>query len=281
MAWFRRKKGPGKNSSPGVRRQVPEGLWVKCEACKEIVYSKDLDKNFGVCPKCDFHFRIDAPTRVRLLLDEEPAGDLYPRILPADPLRFVDSQPYRDRLRAHRERLGVDEAAVVVDGLLEGRKVVLAVMDFRFMGGSMGAVVGEKITRAVERAADRRQPLIVVSASGGARMQEGILSLLQMAKIAAALARLRAVPLPYVSILTDPTTAGVMASFAMLGDVNIAEPGALIGFTGRRVIEQTIGETLPEGFQRSEFLLEKGFLDLVVHRAQLKATVGRCLRHLQ
>ncbi len=170
---------------------------------------------------------------------------------------------------------------MVVEGPLEGRRIVLAVMDFRFMGGSMGAVVGEKITRGVERALDRRLPLVVVSASGGARMQEGILSLLQMAKISAALARLRAVPMPYVSILTDPTTAGVMASYAMLGDVNIAEPGALIGFTGRRVIEQTIGETLPEEFQRSEFLLEKGFLDLVVHRAELKATVGRCLRHLQ
>jgi len=282
MAWFRRKKGPGRRPSvSAARRQVPEGLWVKCEACKEIVYSKDLDRNAGVCPKCDFHFRIDAPARIRLLLDEEPAADLYPRVLPADPLRFVDTQPYRDRLRAHRERLGVDEAAVVVEGALEGRRVVLAVMDFRFMGGSMGAVVGEKITRAVERAVSQRQPLIVVSASGGARMQEGILSLLQMAKISAALARLRAAPLPYVSILTDPTTAGVMASFAMLGDVNISEPGALIGFTGRRVIEQTIGETLPENFQRSEFLLESGFLDLVVHRSQLKATVGRCLRHLQ
>jgi acetyl-CoA carboxylase carboxyl transferase subunit beta len=280
MAWFRRKKGPGRLEQ-GPRRQVPEGLWVKCEACKEIVYSKDLDRNAGVCPKCDFHFRIDAPTRIRLLLDDEPAGDLYARVLPSDPLRFVDTQPYRDRLRSHRERFGVDEAAVVVEGPLEGRRIVLAVMDFRFMGGSMGSVVGEKLTRAVERALDRRLPLVVVSASGGARMQEGVLSLLQMAKIAAALARLRAAPLPYISILTDPTTAGVMASFAMLGDVNLGEPGALIGFTGQRVIEQTIGETLPEGFQRSEFVLEKGFLDLVVHRSQLKQTVGRCLRHLQ
>jgi acetyl-CoA carboxylase carboxyl transferase subunit beta len=260
---------------------VPEGLWVKCEACKEIVYSKDLDRNAGVCPKCDFHFRIDAPRRIRLLLDDEPSGDLYARLLPTDPLRFTDSQPYRERLRSHRDRFGVDEAAVVVEGPLEGRRIVLAVMDFRFMGGSMGSVVGEKITRAVERALDRRLPLVVVSASGGARMQEGVLSLLQMAKVAAALARLRAAPLPYVSVLTDPTTAGVMASFAMLGDVNVAEPGALIGFTGQRVIEQTIGETLPEGFQLSEFLLDKGFLDLVVHRSQLKATVGRCLRHLQ
>jgi acetyl-CoA carboxylase carboxyl transferase subunit beta len=281
MAWFRRKKGPGRRLEEGARRQVPEGLWVKCEACKEIVYSKDLDRNAGVCPKCDFHFRIDAPTRIRLLLDEEPPGDLYARVLPSDPLRFTDTQPYRDRLRSHRERFGVDEAAVVVEGPLEGRRIVLAVMDFRFMGGSMGSVVGEKVTRAVERAVERRLPLVVVSASGGARMQEGILSLLQMAKISAALARLRAVPLPYVSILTDPTTAGVMASFAMLGDVNLGEPGALTGFTGQRVIEQTIGETLPEGFQRSEFLLEKGFLDLVVHRSQLKATVGRCLRHLR
>ena len=281
MAWFRRKKGTARRAGEGTRRPVPEGLWVKCEACKEIVYSKDLDRNAGVCPKCDFHFRIDAPARARLLLDVEPAGDLFASIQPTDPLRFVDSQPYRDRLRAHRERFGVDEAAIVVEGPLEGRRIVLAVMDFRFMGGSMGSVVGEKVTRAVERAVERRLPLVVVSASGGARMQEGVLSLLQMAKISAALARLRAVPLPYISILTDPTTAGVMASFAMLGDINLAEPGALIGFTGRRVIEQTIGETLPEDFQRSEFLLEKGFLDMVVHRSQLKATVGRCLRHLQ
>ena len=244
MAWFRRKKGPGKRPAEGSRRQVPEGLWVKCEGCKEIVYSKDLDRNAGVCPKCGYHFRIDAPTRIRLLLDEEPAARALRRAsCPPIRSRFVDTKRYRDRLRAHRERLGVDEAAVVVEGPLEGRRIVLAVMEFRFMGGSMGSVVGEKITRAAERALERRLPLVVVSASGGARMQEGILSLMQMAKISAALARLRAAPLPYVSILTDPTTGGVTASFAMLGDLNIAEPGALIGFAGPRVIEQTIGET--------------------------------------
>ena len=223
---------------------------------------------------------MDAPARIRLLLDEEPREELFAGIRAADPLHWADTRSYRERCATHRERFGIDEAVIVVDGRLEGQRLVLAVMDFRFMGGSMGSVVGEKITRGVERALDRRLPLIVVSASGGARMQEGALSLMQMAKIAGALARLREASLPYLSVLTDPTTAGVMASFAMLGDLNIAEPGALIGFTGQRVIEQTIGETLPEGFQSSEFLLEKGFLDIVVPRNELKSTLGRCLRHL-
>ncbi len=280
MSWFRRKKGPRRRSSETARRQVPEGLWVKCESCKEIVYSRDLDQAKGVCPKCGFHFRVDAPTRIQLLLDEDPGPDLFAGVLPADPLGWTDTRPYQERLRSHQERFGVEEAVVVVEGRLEGQRLILAVMDFRFMGGSMGSVVGEKITRGVELALKRHLPLIVVSASGGARMQEGVLSLMQMAKISAALRRYRDAGLPYLSVLTDPTTAGVMASFAMLGDLNIAEPGALIGFTGQRVIEQTIGEKLPEGFQRSEFLLEKGFLDLVVHRGQLKSTLGRCLRHL-
>ena len=280
MAWFRRKKGPGRRAEARKRTQVPEGLWLKCESCKEVVYSKELEQSNGVCPKCSFHFRMDAPSRVRLLLDEMPRRELFPGLRAGDPLGWVDSKPYPERYEEHRARFGIDEAVMVVEGRLEGQEIVLAVMDFRFMGGSMGSVVGEKVTRAIERALERRVPLVVVSASGGARMQEGALSLMQMAKTSAALARLRKAGLPYLSVLTDPTTAGVMASFAMLGDLNIAEPGALIGFTGQRVIEQTIGETLPEGFQRSEFLLEKGFLDIVVGRNELKATLGRCLRHL-
>ena len=280
MAWFRRKKGPARKAGGRQRSAVPEGLWLKCESCKEIVYSKDLEQANGVCPKCDFHFRMDAPTRIRMLLDEEPRGDLFPDVRAGDPLQWVDTKSYPERYESHRERYGINEAVIVVEGRLEGQRVVMAVMDFRFMGGSMGSGVGEKITRAVERSIDRKLPLIVVSASGGARMQEGALSLMQMAKISAALARLRTARQPYLSVLTDPTTAGVMASFAMLGDLNIAEPGALIGFTGQRVIEQTIGETLPDGFQRSEFLQEKGFLDAVVSRHELRATLGRCLRHL-
>ncbi|MEE2775461.1 MAG: acetyl-CoA carboxylase, carboxyltransferase subunit beta [Acidobacteriota bacterium] len=280
MTWFRRKKGPAKGTGVRQRSQVPEGLWLKCESCKEIVYSKDLEAAKGVCPKCEYHFRMDAPSRIRMLLDAEPPSELYGGVRAADPLEWTDTLSYRERYQSHRERFGMNEAVIVVEGRLEGSPIVLAVMDFRFMGGSMSSGVGEKITRAVERAIDRRWPLVIVSASGGARMQEGALSLMQMAKVSAALSRLRDARLPYLSVLTDPTTAGVMASFAMLGDVNIAEPDALIGFTGQRVIEQTIGETLPEGFQRSEFVRDKGFLDVVVSRHELRATLGRCLRHL-
>ena len=215
-----------------------------------------------------------------MLLDREPAKELFAGILPSDPLRFVDTKTYRDRLDDYSTRFDIEEAAKVVKGELEGQPVILAVMDYRFMGGSMGSVVGEKITRAIEAARRQELPLLIVSASGGARMQEGALSLMQMAKICAALGRFRNTGLPYLSILTDPTTGGVSASFAMLGDLNVAEPGALIGFTGQRVIEQTLGKQLPEGFQRSEFLLEHGFLDLVVHRSELKSTLGTCLRHL-
>jgi acetyl-CoA carboxylase carboxyl transferase subunit beta len=262
------------------RSTVPEGLWVKCEGCKEIVYSRDLDRNLKVCPNCGYHFRIDARARIALLLDEPQPRELFAGISPVDPLNFRDTKRYRDRLKAYQQAVGERDAVIVVQGAIEEVPVVLAAMEYRFMGGSMGSVVGEKITRAAERAHDRKVPLIVVSASGGARMQEGVLSLMQMAKISAALARLRAARLPYVSVLTDPTTGGVTASFAMLGDLNIAEPGALIGFAGPRVIEQTIRQSLPEGFQRSEFLVEHGFLDLVVQRAELKETIARCLRHL-
>jgi acetyl-CoA carboxylase carboxyl transferase subunit beta len=279
MAWFKRSKKPKPVDEGRRRSSVPEGLWVKCEGCKEIIYSKELLRNQRICPKCGFHFRISVPDRIELLLDEDSPVELFSKISPLDPLKFKDSKAYKDRLKRYQDQTGVRDAVTVVEGRIDGEEVILAVMDYRFMGGSMGSVVGEKITLACEEAIKQKIPLVVVSASGGARMQEGALSLMQMAKISAALARLREVGLPYLSILTDPTTGGVTASFAMLGDLNIAEPAALIGFAGPRVIQQTIGENLPEGFQRSEFLFEHGFLDLVVNRKDLKETIARCLRH--
>ncbi|MGE0638812.1 MAG: acetyl-CoA carboxylase, carboxyltransferase subunit beta [Thermoanaerobaculia bacterium] len=280
MAWFKKDKKPKAIRESRERSTVPEGLWLRCDGCREIVYSKELEKNFRICPKCGFHFRIDAPARIALLLDEGTEKELFSSIRPADPLEFADTKRYADRLKAYQKALGVHDAAIVNEGELAKIPVVLAVMDYRFMGGSMGSVVGEKLTLAAERSLETGRPLLIVSASGGARMQEGVLSLMQMAKISAALARLREKGIPFLSILTDPTTGGVTASFAMLGDLNIAEPGALIGFAGPRVIEQTIRQSLPEGFQRSEFLLEHGFLDLIVPRPELKETVARCLRHL-
>lgn len=279
MAWFRKKKTP-KPVRTEPRSPVPEGLWLKCEDCREIIYSKDVERNLKVCPQCGYHFRIDAWERIRQLIDEEDPRELFADVSPLDPLQFKDSKRYKDRLKTYQKKVGNRDAVVVVEGSLERIPVILAAMEYRFMGGSMGSVVGEKITRAAELAREHRHPLLVVSASGGARMQEGVLSLMQMAKISAALSRLREAGVPYFSILTDPTTGGVTASFAMLGDLNFAEPGALIGFAGPRVIEQTIRESLPEGFQRSEFLLEHGFLDMIVPRAEMKATLGRCLRHL-
>jgi len=280
MAWFRKDKRPKAVRDESARSVVPEGLWTRCDGCREIIYTKELELSLRICPKCGHHFRIDVETRLRLLLDEEAPRELFRGVRSADPLEFVDTKKYADRLRAYQKALGAEDALVVVEGKIEGVAVVLAAMDYRFMGGSMGSVVGEKLARAAEHAVEHRLPLVVVSASGGARMQEGVLSLMQMAKISAALGRLRDAGLPYLSVLTDPTTGGVTASFAMLGDLNIAEPGALIGFAGPRVIEQTIRQSLPEGFQRSEFLLAHGFLDLVVHRAEMKATLARCLRHL-
>jgi acetyl-CoA carboxylase carboxyl transferase subunit beta len=280
MAWFRKTKMPKAVRQDRPRSTVPEGLWVKCEGCKEIVYSRDLDRNLKVCPKCGYHFRIDARSRIALLLDDPQPRELFTNVSPTDPLNFRDTKRYRDRLKSYQQAVGERDAVIVTQGTMEEVPVMLAVMEYRFMGGSMGSVVGEKITRAAERALERKWPLIIVSASGGARMQEGVLSLMQMAKISAALARLRTARLPYISVMTDPTTGGVTASFAMLGDLNVAEPGALIGFAGPRVIEQTIRQSLPEGFQRSEFLLEHGFLDFVVHRSEMKETLARCLRHL-
>jgi acetyl-CoA carboxylase carboxyl transferase subunit beta len=275
MAWFKRQSGELDTS--GEKKVRTEGLWVKCDDCRQIIWKKDLEENLNVCPKCDKHFRIDARTRLAQLLD----GDEYEvddaRITSTDPLNFTDLKPYSARLKQAQSDTGLSDAVINVRGKLSGRPVIISAMEYAFIGGSMGAVVGEAITRAIERAADGKLPLIIVSASGGARMMEGVISLMQLAKISAALARLDEVKVPYISVLTDPTTGGVTASYAMLGDLNIAEPGALIGFAGPRVIEQTIRQKLPQGFQRSEFLLEHGMLDAVVHRRHLKPYISRAL----
>jgi acetyl-CoA carboxylase carboxyl transferase subunit beta len=278
MAWFKRESGDLENS--GEKRVKTEGLWVKCEGCRQIIWKKDLEENMNVCPKCDKHFRIDARTRLALLLDDNQYETFDGDIASTDPLKFVDLKPYSSRLRQAQEDTGLQDAIINAQGKLMGRPVVASVMEYAFIGGSMGAVVGEAITRAVERSAQTRMPLIIVSASGGARMMEGVISLMQLAKISAALARLDKAKVPYVSLLTDPTTGGVTASFAMLGDLNIAEPGALIGFAGPRVIEQTIRQKLPPGFQRSEFLLQHGMLDAVVPRKQLKPYIARALEFM-
>jgi acetyl-CoA carboxylase carboxyl transferase subunit beta len=275
MAWFKRESGELDTS--GEKKIRTEGLWVKCESCRQIIWKKDLEENMNVCPKCDKHFRIDARTRLSQLLDENQYETFDGNLESTDPLKFVDLKPYSSRLRQAQQETGLDDAIINAQGKLQGRPVIASVMEYAFIGGSMGAVVGEAIARAVERAADTHTPLIIVSASGGARMMEGVISLMQLAKISAALARLDEAKVPYISLLTDPTTGGVTASFAMLGDLNIAEPGALIGFAGPRVIEQTIRQKLPPGFQRSEFLLEHGMLDAVVHRKQLKPYIARAL----
>src|SRR3982075_4250226 len=277
MAWFKRdKKSIEQTTPPEERRVRTEGLWVKCESCRTIVFRKDLEANLYVCPKCQFHFKMNSKQRLEMLLDgrwtEHDAG-----MTSTDPLKFVDTKPYATRLREAKKKLGMNDAIITAEGQLNGRPVVLCAMEFNFIGGSMGAVVGEKVTRGIELALDTRQPLVVVSCSGGARMMEGTISLMQLAKVSAALAKLDEAKVPYISVMTDPTTGGVTASFAMLGDLNIAEPGPLIGFAGPRVIEQTIRQKLPEGFQRSEFLLEKGMIDLVVDRREMKATVARAM----
>ena len=260
---------------------VPKGLWVKCDACREILYHKEVTQNHHVCPKCSYHFRISAEQRLEMLFDNGRYKKLFPRVRSLDPLGFVDTKPYAERLKIYQKKVGPGDALLVGQGEIDRHPVIVAGMEYRFMGGSMGSVVGEKLARAIERCLDRRIGLVVVSCSGGARMQEGILSLMQMGKISAGLARMKDKHLPYISVLTDPTTGGVTASFSMLGDVNFAEPGALIGFAGPRVIEQTIRQTLPEGFQRSEFLLEHGMIDRVVPRHDLKATIGRCLMYFR
>lgn len=275
MSWFKRESSEIQQSDE--KKVRTEGLWVKCDGCRQIIWKKELEDNLNVCPKCDYHFRIDAATRITFLLDDEMIETFDNNMAAVDPLAFSDTRPYKERLSEGLRKTGMRDAALSVTGKLNGRPVIVNAMEFGFIGGSMGVVVGEKITRSIEHAMEDRKPLIIVSASSGARMQEGVISLMQMAKISAALARLDQAKVPYISVLTDPTTGGVSASYAMLGDLNIAEPGALIGFAGPRVIEQTIRQKLPEGFQRSEFLLKHGMLDAVVHRKEMKNYISRAL----
>jgi acetyl-CoA carboxylase carboxyl transferase subunit beta len=278
MAWFKKEKKPKEPTD--TRARIPEGMWLKCDDCREIILRKDAEQNQMVCPRCGHHFRIAARERLEMLFDDGHFKIFGTEIRSADPLRFRDTKRYRDRLKVYETRVGPDDAVVCAEGKVEGAAAVICAMEYNFMGGSMGSVVGEKITMAAERSLDRKIPLIVISCSGGARMQEGILSLMQMAKISAALQKLSAARIPFISVLTDPTTGGVTASFAMLGDLNVAEPKALIGFAGPRVIEQTIRQTLPEGFQRSEFLVEHGMVDFIVPRTEMKAVLARCIRLL-
>jgi acetyl-CoA carboxylase carboxyl transferase subunit beta len=279
MAWFKKTRKP-RAAAPEKSSRVPEGLWVKCPRCAQIIYNKDLAASLMVCPKCAYHHRLAAAERLRILFDDGAWEEFDRELVSTDPLKFVDTRPYRDRLAAGIAATGLRDAIIVGEGRLDGIRAIVGAMEYGFIGGSMGVVVGEKITRAAELALETRVPLIVVSCSGGARMMEGALSLMQMGKICAALGRLDRAGLPYISVLTDPTTGGVTASFAMLGDLNLAEPKALIGFAGPRVIEQTIKQKLPEGFQRSEFLLEKGFIDAIVDRRELKSRLSRTLRML-
>jgi acetyl-CoA carboxylase carboxyl transferase subunit beta len=279
MAWFKKARKPIE-PSPDKASRVPEGLWVKCPSCGHVIYSKEFQASLQVCPKCAHHFRLSATDRLTMLFDHGAWTEIDPGLRSLDPLEFTGTKPYRAQLEAAIASTGLNDAVIVGTGTLDGLPVVIAAMEYAFIGGSMGVVVGERITRAVERGLADRWPVIVVSCSGGARMMEGALSLMQMAKISAALARLDRAGVPYISVLTDPTTGGVTASYAMLGDLNLAEPKALIGFAGPRVIEETIRQKLPEGFQRSEFLLEKGFIDAVVDRRALKGTLARTLRIL-
>ena len=275
MTWFKRQSGELDTS--GEKKVRTEGLWVKCDECRQIIWKKDLEENLNVCPKCDKHFRIDARTRLAQLLDGDQYEVFDSNLVSTDPLKFVDLKAYSSRLKQAKKDTGLKDAIINAHGKLNGRSVIISAMEYAFIGGSMGAVVGEAITRAVEKATATKTPIIIISASGGARMMEGAVSLMQLAKISAALARLDTARVPYISVLTDPTTGGTTASFAMLGDLNVAEPGALIGFAGPRVIEQTIRQKLPQGFQRSEFLLEHGMLDAVIHRKHMKAYIGRAL----
>ena len=279
MTWFRKEKKPIEQATEKPSR-IQEGLWIKCDGCHQIIWHKEVERNNNVCPKCGYHFRIDAEQRIRMLLDGGEYKEIHTNVLSVDVLRFKDTKKYKDRLQQSWNSTGLSDAVRVVEGKMGGRPVVLCAMEYAFMGGSMGTVVGEKITRAAERSLENRSPLLIVSCSGGARMQEGALSLVQMAKISAALARLDDAAIPYISIITDPTTGGVSASYAMLGDLNVAEPRALIGFAGPRVIEQTIRQKLPDGFQRSEFLLEHGMLDAIVERQELREFLIRIFNFL-
>ena len=277
MAWFRKKKALTA-SIEKKNVQVPEGVWTKCKNCQEIIYAKEVQRNLNVCPKCDYHFRIGARERIDLILDEGTFVEMDGKMRSVDFLDFKDSKKYKDRIKAAVKKSGDGDAVICGEGNLDGLPVVVAVFDFSFMGGSMGSVVGEKITRVIEKGLESNAPVLIFSSSGGARMQESIMSLMQMAKTSAALAKLKAAGVPFISVLTDPTTGGVTASFAMLGDLNIAEPRALIGFAGPRVIEQTIRQTLPEGFQRSEYLLEHGMIDMIIPRKEMKQKLSQLLR---
>lgn len=278
MTWFKKKKIKASLSSRKV--VTTEGLWEKCKNCREIIYKKEIESNHRVCPKCNYHFRITAEERIKLVADEASFQEFDADLSSTDPLKFRDSRKYRERLKEGEKETGRKDALVYGDATIEGLPVVLAVFDFRFMGGSMGSVVGEKIVRGIERALSRRVPFLSFASSGGARMQEGIISLMQMAKTSAAVSRLGDAHVPFLSILTDPTFGGVTASFATLGDVIIAEPRALIGFAGPRIIEQTIRQKLPEGFQRAEFLLKHGMVDMIVERKDMKTTLAGVLRLL-
>jgi acetyl-CoA carboxylase carboxyl transferase subunit beta len=274
LSWLRRKK-------PKVEKQtkleMPKGLWIKCDGCGEIIFHKELERNLWTCTSCRHHFRIPAKAYVKILLDEGSLNEIFPDIESSDPLRFVDSKPYTKRLRDAKEKTGVKSAILTGRGEVEKIPVMIGIMDFAFLGGSMGSAVGEKIYRLVEAAIDGRMPVVIVTASGGARMQEGMFSLMQLAKTSAVLGKLSREKLPFIVIQTDPTTGGVTASYGMLGDVIIAEPHALVGFAGPRVIKQTIKQDLPEGFQRSEFLLEHGMVDMVIHRKEMKSTLAKIL----
>ena len=276
MAWFKRTKEPGFKKTV----KIPEGMWVKCESCKEIIYKKELDKNLEVCPKCNYHFRINAWKRQEYLADKGSFVEMDSGIRSGDPLKFKDTKSYPDRIKAGTKKSGIDEAVISGRATVDGKPVMLIVMDFFFLGGSMGSAVGEKITRAAEIALRERLPFIAVSSSGGARMQEGIFSLMQMAKTSAAVGRLKENSIPFISVIADPTFGGVTASFAMLGDIIIAEPRSLIGFAGPRVIEQTISQQLPADFQRAEFLLEHGIIDMIVPRSEMRSTLSSIIGHL-
>ena len=280
MSWFE-KIMPSRIKTERRTRSVPEGLWIKCPACDAVLYRAELERNLNVCPKCSHHMRIGARERLRALLDAEPISEIGAGVMPEDPLKFKDSRRYRDRLAQAQKATGETDALVALAGQLHGEPVVACAFEFQFLGGSMGSVVGERFKRSVDFSIEQRCGLVCFSATGGARMQEALLSLMQMAKTSAALARLARARLPFISVMTDPTTGGVSASLAMLGDLNIAEPRALIGFAGPRVIQQTVRETLPEGFQRSEFLLEHGVLDLIVDRRDMRDRISQLLRLLQ
>ena len=279
MSWFE-KIMPSRITTERRTRSVPEGLWSKCPACDAVLYRAELERNINVCPKCSHHMRIGARERLAKFLDPGSASELGGQIEPEDPLKFRDSKKYRDRLAQAQKSTGEKDALIVMAGTLKGMEIVAAAFEFRFMGGSMGSVVGERFVRAVDHCLEHRMPLVCFSASGGARMQEALYSLLQMSNTSAALARMAVARLPFISVMTDPTTGGVSASLAMLGDINIAEPRALIGFAGPRVIQQTVRETLPEGFQRSEFLLDHGALDMIVDRRDLRDRIASLLRLL-